>query len=598
VYHGFEKKEQLVLKKILLGALRTLAGTALTLTALAGAGGLVFRILRPRVPRRVILELDLTAAFPETQPRRNILGMLTHQPPSLYHLIRHIDHAGADRRVLMLVARIAENPMGYAKIQELRDAVIRFRRPGKQAVAFAETFGETGPANKAYYLATAFDEVYLQPTGQLALTGMVSEVPFLKNLLAKLDVKPRIDGRKEFKSAKNLFTESGFTAPHEENLRTVLGSLQEQVIEETAKRRNMNADTVRSHIDGAPYDAKRAADLGFVDGLLYYDELLSRIKSRHGGKPKFHPFAKYASATGRMPFAGRGNIALIFGVGDIYRGVSRVTPFGSILMGAESVTRAIREAVEDDSIKAIVLRIDSPGGSALASDMMWREVSHARERGKPVIASMSDVAASGGYYIAMAADKIILDPGTITGSIGVVSGKLALGGLWKKLGVDWGEIHTGQNAAMWLPSTDFSPQQWNIVERQLDAVYNDFVAKAARGRAMHIDKMESLARGKVYTGADAVKAGLADGLGGLWEAIEAARRAAGLPGKGHGGVRIYSGGKGDWRSGLLAALMADWPPPAFLGKIASLPIFTALQRQFILDDPALLLMNYPFAEVA
>jgi protease-4 len=582
---------------MVVGALQTLARMGLALLVLAGAGGVIFWILKPRVPRGCVLEVDLSAALAEMQQRCGILAILTHQAPTLHQLIRLIDRAAGDRRVRMLVARIGENSMGYARIQELREAVVRFRRCGKQAVAFAETFGETGPANKSYYLATAFDTIYLQPTGQLALTGMVSEVPFLKNMLEKLDVKPRIDGRKEFKSAKNLFTESGFTPSHRQNLETVLGSLQEQLVDAIAGHRNMNVEAVRSRIDGAPYEAKRAADLGFVDGLLYYDELLSRIKSRFGEKTSFVPIAKYASATGSVRPTGRSSVALIYGVGDIYRGVSRATPFGSILLGAESMTKAIRDAIEDRSIKAIVLRIDSPGGSALASDMIWRELRHARERGKHVIASMGDVAASGGYYIAMAADKIYLEAGTITGSIGVVSGKMVTDGLWKKLGVDWGEIHTGINAAMWLPTTDFTPQQWNILERQLDAVYNDFVAKAAEGRSVHFDKMESLARGRVYTGAEAVKAGLADSLGGLWDALEAARQAAGINGKGFDGVKICQSGKGDWRSGLLSFAAAEGPYAGLWGRIGASPLVKAIERQMIFDDPALLLMDSPLAGV-
>ncbi len=564
----------------------------LTLVVLGGVAALVMWILKPKVPRRAVLELDFSGALAEVQPRRGVMSLIIRQAPTLHQVVEHIDRASGDRRIVQLVARIYDNSMGYAKVQELRDAVIRFRKSGKRAIAFAETFGDPGPADKSYYLATAFDSIYLQPSGQFALTGLLSRVPFARDLLSKLGVQPRFDKRKEFKSASDVITEREFTGPHEENLRTVLGSLQRIIIDAIAERRNKKPSVVQSEIDGGPYNPGRALELGYIDGVLYYDELCDRIQNRHRKKRRLFPYSRYDAAVGRRRRQGRRAIALIYCVGDIYRGASRITPFGSPLLGAQTVGKAIREAVDDSSVRVIVLRVNSPGGSYIASDMIWHEVMHARERGKTVIASLSDVAGSGGYFIAMAADKIVAAPGTITGSIGVISGKLVTEEMWKKLGVNWAEIHTGVNAPMWLSTRDFTPEQWTVVQRQLDTIYHDFVAKASRGRSMDFDRMESLARGRIYTGLEAAEAGLVDTIGGLPEALDMAVSMIGAGKKERIGVRIFPRRRWVLRPDNFLSPKAENANCFSIEKLSSLiPFLRDLDRRMNLDLPYLLLME-------
>lgn len=500
-----------------------------TVMVLVVAGGLLVYswISGKRVPSKTILKADFEKNYAETVPEDPLGRLVLRKTPLLQDVVAALARASEDRRVAVLVAKVGASEMKLAKIQEIRDAVLRFRSKGKKAFAYAETFGEFGPGNHAYYLATAFDKVYLQPSGDIGLTGLSSRTPFLRELLDKVGVNPRLAHRKEYKSAPYMFTQTGYIEPHREADRAVLESMQSQIVDGIARSRGFTADEAAAKVAKGPFSAKQALLDNLVDGLLYRDHVLEEAKKAAGGSSNTLSLSEYLKRAG-SPYTGRQKIALIHGVGMIARGQSRYLPLGRRVMGSETVAGAFREAVEDKSIKAIIFRINSPGGSYVASDAIWREVVRARKEGKPVIASMSELAGSGGYFVAMAADRIIAHPGTITGSIGVVSGKMVTSEMWNKLGVHWGEIFTHENAGLWSTTENYSPEQWEKVQSWLDEIYEDFVAKAAEGRNLDIHKVREVAKGRIWSGQDAKELGLVDELGGFEQAVQAAKAAAGI----------------------------------------------------------------------
>lgn len=500
--------------------------------------------LRKRIPSQSVLEIHLERPLVErAQPV--LFRWFRAQPPlSVRDVVNAIDHAADDKRVDHLLVHLGTGHAGTAKLQEIHQAILRFREQGKQAVAFAETFGQASGEMFPYYLATACDKIYLQPSGEFGLTGLVSQTMFFEGTLSKLGITPRLDSREEYKSAKYILTEDHYTPPHEQANRAIMQSLFDQVVAQIATRRKLAPDSIRSMIDRAPYSAAQAKQLGFVDDLAYIDQVRETLTS----KDKFLGVSPYVERTVRN--RGGKAIALIYGVGEIHLGRSQRSPFTGSMMGSTTIIRAFREAIDDKSVKAIVFRVNSPGGSYIASDAIWRAVRQAQDAGKPVIVSMSDVAASGGYFVAAPATRILADPGTITGSIGVVSGKLITTDFWNKLGITYDEIHTSKNATMHLPTEDYTPAQWNQLQATLDRIYNDFVSKVAQGRNMNVDQVKEIAGGRIWTGTQALENGLVDTLGGLKEALLEAKRAAGIKEDARVKVRTYPK-----RPSLLQALL-------------------------------------------
>ncbi|MBT5833167.1 MAG: signal peptide peptidase SppA [Candidatus Latescibacteria bacterium] len=418
--------------------------------------------------------------------------------------------------------------MGFAQIQEVRDAVLSFRQSGKPTIAYAETFGEGGTGNGSYYLASAFETIYLQPSGDVGLTGLRAEHPFVKGLLDTLDIEPRMAARYEYKNAMNLFTEEGFTESHREATEVLLQSMYDQIVGDLATALKKTPDHIKRIIDQGPILGVDAVALGLVSDLAYRDEVYDRAQAKWGTDAEYLSLSKYANNAGTTFDEGT-EVALIYGVGQVTRGKSDYSPAsGSGNMGSDTVAKAFRDAVKDDGIKAIVFRIDSPGGSYVASDAIWREVEKAKAAGKPVIATMGNVAASGGYFVAMNADKVIAQPGTITGSIGVLAGKMLTDAFWKKLGVTWDYAHVGESAYFWSSGKDFTPEQWAQFNTWLDRVYVDFTQKAADGRGMSREDIHAVAKGRVWTGVDAKNRGLVDELGGFQMALNLTREALDL----------------------------------------------------------------------
>jgi protease IV len=483
----------------------------------------------------LILELDLTDGVIETRPSDPLSQIMTRHQPTIIDVLAGIKTARTDDRVKALVVKVGGKPIGLGVVQELREAVKRFRASGKPTWAWAETFGEFSAGNVPYYLATAFDTIFLQPSGDVGLTGLAVERAFLRGTLDNLGVQMEVGARHEYKSAAEQLTERGFSGPAREATEQVARSVTAQLTEAIAEHLSISPEDAGRLINGGPYLAEQALANRLVDALGYRDEVYAAVRKQVGNDPvllylgRYHRSKELANRAKQLTTPRQDVVALIQATGAIRRGRNGRSPLTGTAMGSDSTTAALRAATADPHVKAIVLRVNSPGGSYVASDAIWREVVRTRNAGKPVVVSMSDVAASGGYFISMAADAIIAQPGTVTGSIGVISGKPVLTDMLGKAGVTTDSVVLGEHAAMFSTSKPFSSEEWQIVDAWLDRIYADFTGKVAAGRGLSAERVHELARGRVWTGADAQERKLVDELGGVEEAADIARRRAGLP---------------------------------------------------------------------
>jgi len=491
--------------------------------------------IRQRTTGPLILELDLTEGLAESHPTEPIAALLALRRTRLLEVLDGLKRASRDPRVRALVAKVGGGRIGLAKIQDLRDAIIDFRESGKLTVAWTESFGEFTRGNLPYYLATAFEKIYLQPTGTLGLTGIAVEQVFVHDALAKLGVDFQSAKRYEYKTAADALTETGFTEPARQTAQRLAASIAEQVAAGIEQGRGKTPEQARELLDRGPFLAQQALDEGLIDALGYRDQVYDEVRRYVGSEATLQYVGRYVRARAlaelprRATAAREPHVALIYAQGAIRQGRAARGPVGgSNGIGSDSLTGILRAVTADERVRAVVMRINSPGGSAVASDTIWREVVRARAAGKPVIVSMGDVAASGGYYIAMSADVIIAQPGTLTGSIGVIMGKPVLADLFGRVGVATDTVAEGANATMFSASHPFSDEDWSRINAWLDAIYTDFTAKVASGRGLTPEQVDELARGRVWTGADAKANGLVDELGGLQEALAIARRRAGL----------------------------------------------------------------------
>lgn len=491
--------------------------------------GIVFWVMSRKkdVPKQTILELDLEAEIVEHLPDDPVAQATSTDKLVLHKITMALERAENDPRVVGLAVRLGAARNGPATVQEVRDAVLRFRQKGKFAVAFSETFGEFASGFGAYYLATAFDEVWMQPSGDIGLAGLSAEPMFLRGTLDKVGIKPRLDHRKEYKNAMNMFTEKTLTPAHREAIEKYVGSVYGQMVSAVASARKRSVEEIKATIDNGPVLGTEALAAHLVDRLGYYDEFYAAVKQRAPNAELLY-LRHYAQRAEPLHQKGP-RIALIYGVGGVARGKSSYDPFsGSSTMGAATVAAGFRAAIADPEVKAILFRVNSPGGSYVASDAIWREVGRARKAGKPVVVSMGDVAGSGGYFVAMGADKIIAQPATITGSIGVVGGKFVLAEVWEKLGVSFGEVRFGQNAGFFTNNRDYTETEWARLQAWLDRIYEDFTGKVATGRKLDKARVMELAKGRIWSGEDAKTLGLIDEVGGLHRALAWCKTLASL----------------------------------------------------------------------
>jgi len=410
----------------------------------------------------------------------------------------------------------------------LRDALAAFRAKGKFAIAFSGSFGEFGPGTRPYYLATAFDEIWLQPLGSVGLIGFHTYTPFLREALDRIGVSAEFGRREEYKTAADFLTEPSMSAAQREEMEALLASFSNQVVRGIASARKLTEADVAGLVDRGPLLAEEAKAGGLIDRIGYRDQAVARAREKAGTGAEFVAASKYLRAAGK-PHDSGDKIALIYASGLITQEGAGSGLSGNSEASARELTRAFRQAYRDSKVRAILFRIDSPGGSAVASETIWREVVRARERGKPVIVSMGNVAGSGGYYIAAPANKIVAEPGTLTGSIGVLAGKVVLSGLLEKLGIKGDKIERGANAGMFSEFENFSSTGRARLEKFLDATYAGFKQRVADGRHFTADRVEAVAKGRIWSGEDAKAKGLVDELGGYDVALRLAREAAKIP---------------------------------------------------------------------
>lgn len=475
-----------------------------------------WRHIEPALPDNMVLGLDLRNGLAESEypsPWQEFFG---DSEISTRQAVMAIFDAAIDDRVQGLLLRVDSSPLGLAQAQELRQAMLYFRSFDKKIHVFADSFGIEAQSPNAYVVAAAADEIWMQPSGDWAMLGFLWQVPYLQPLLARLGIKAEFLTREEYKSAMHSFTQTGMSAAEKSAIREFGENILDQKKSMLIADRNLDAATAGTLMEQSPLLAEQAAKIGLVTRLGYVGEWRQNWQTLYGPDTVLVPLGDYALSP---PPAGAAQVAVITINGVIERGQAEREDYwqSGDAAFAEDIVRAIRDAAEDTEIRAIILRINSPGGSYIASDSIWFAVQQAKSK-KPVYAVMGDVAASGGYFAAMGADKIFASPGTITGSIGVVIGKFSLAGSMEKLGIRKDGVQLGAQADLWSPLADFSPQGRAKIEEFLDKSYQDFLTKAASGRGMDVTEIRNLSKGRIWTGEQAAALNLIDGTGGWLEA--------------------------------------------------------------------------------
>ena len=506
----------------------------LALAALVSFGGVIMLYVLttrgPSVPDGATLVLKPGGALLDVRPGDVVGQVLGRDAVSLRGLVETVHKARRDPRITALLLRPSgfDSPF-WSKVQELRDAITEFRESGKPVIAHLEYGGD-----REYYLASAADEVFLLPTSPLDLTGIASYEVFLRGALDRIGAFPDFLRIGAYKTAPNQLTERGFTPAHREMMQSLNQDLYEQLVAGIAEARGRSVDEVRALLDTGPFSPEDAQRMGLVDDLAYLDQLDDRVAALNGsadGQRLVEGEAYQRISPGSVGIRPRSRIAVLYASGVIASGRSSYDVVNGPVVGSETMVEHIQRIRDDQSIRAIVLRVDSPGGSSVASDVIWRELTITRDGtpSRPLVASMSDLAASGGYYIAMPAHVIVAQPGTLTGSIGVYGGKIVLGGTMEKLGIGTETVRSGANADIYSPFEPFTAPQRDKLMEYMDSFYAGFVRKAADARRMTPEQIDAVAQGRVWTGRQAREHGLVDALGGLDTAIAMAKERAGIP---------------------------------------------------------------------
>jgi protease-4 len=529
-------QEVLVRRALVVVLVLILGAVAVSATGLVALWVMVGR--EPGVPSSSTLVLRLAGDPVEGGPEDGFRQFLpVSRPESIREIVLNIRKAKVDRRVQSLVV----SPVGIgtpymAKLQELHGALIDFRRSGKPAIAYLEDGSQA-----AYYLATACDRIYLMPTSPLQLTGLANYELFLRGTLDKIGAYPDMLHVGQYKTAVNQLTEKTFTPPHREMVESLNRDTYDQLIKAIADARGKSEAEVRAIVDEGPFLPEEAVRAGLVDDVAYEDQLDDKAKVNMERGRRIDG-RNYSGVSARSLGLNRGErVAVLYATGTIVSGRSGFDPLNGEVVGSDTLIDSIRKIRARDDIKAVVLRVDSPGGSATASDAIWRELVLLRDATpqKPLVVSMSDLAASGGYYIAMAAPYIVAEPGTLTGSIGIFGGKIALGGTYGKLGANIESVTSGRHADIYSPVRPFNDEERAKLGEQLQAFYDQFVEKAAAARGTTPEKIDAVAQGRVWTGRQAKGVGLVDDLGGLERALEVAKQRAKIPADAEVEIVVY-----------------------------------------------------------
>jgi len=497
----------------------------LLVLVVAGAASRVW-LNRHEVPEGSYVLLDLEGDYREEVSSDTLTRLFGERSMSLLDLLLLIRDAGEDPRVAGLILRVRPLAVGWAKAQEIREALLRFRDSGKPLHAYLEL--ELSGGTMEYYVASAAEQVHVPPSTAAPVTGLLAQFVFLGGVWEKLDIDMQVLKIREYKTAGDMLANKEMSPHHREMANSLLDSIYAQLVDGIAAQRDLPPAAVRAAIDSGPATSDELQKAGFVDGAEYLDELRTALVGERG---TFLSGDDYADERRPLPAQGpvRHRFAVVYGVGAVTTGDSESSPVdGEANMGADSLGEAFEEAARDESVEAIVFRVDSPGGSALASDLIWRSARAAAEA-KPVIVSLSDVAASGGYYVAAAGSRILAQPGTITGSIGVVLAKPNVAGLLGRLGITTAALRRGELAGMMSLTESFGPSELRRINATMDYIYELFLERVAKGRSLDREQVNAVGRGRVWTGAQATENGLVDELGGFLTAINAAKTAVGIP---------------------------------------------------------------------
>lgn len=503
--------------------MRTLGKIFLVLIALVMLLTVVLIVighLSNRIQPKTVLTLRVEGEVKSRPAQDELTELLAGSRISVPDIIEALDRAGSDPRITGLELRVGESTMGIAAIQEVRQKIREFNRKGKFSVAYLE-FG----TNRSYYLASACQTVILLPTSLLHVRGLMASTTFLRGTFDKLAVYPDFLHIGDYKNATNIYTEKKYTAAHREADQMLLEDIARQYFQGLAEARGIKLEEMQKVIARGPFTAQEAMANKLVDRTAYDDEVRDLVKQRNGGSETRLSLSEYLRRTER---AGHTKLAVIYATGAILPGRSGDSPLAGEVMGSETIAEQFRRAREDSSIKAVILRVDSPGGVSFASEAIRRELLLTK-RQKPVVVSMSDVAASGGYWIAMSANRIVAQPGTITGSIGIFAGKFNILGLYEKLGLTKDSITTTDNSTIDWPFQNFTPAQRESIMKYMRDVYGEFIKGVAEGRHMQVEAVDKVGQGHVWTGERAKQLGLVDELGGLDTAIGAAKTLAKIP---------------------------------------------------------------------
>lgn len=479
----------------------------------------------------VVLELDLSRGLVDARPRNPLAALQLLNATALAVLRENLQVAAKDSRVVGLIVHAVECGQPMSVMEEVGSLVEEFGRH-RPTVAWAETYGELTNSLAAFQLATAAHRVWVQPTGDVGIGGAEVNILLLRGMLEKAGIEPQFGKRWEYKSAADQFAAEEVTDANREMMTRLGQSIVEDAVATIARRRGVDVDRVWEGVNTSPLTPERALELGLVDRIGYRDEVYTEVLQEWGAELEdlrfVHRFAPRTSWRKMIRRNTGGKVAVVSIRGGIVTGRGGPGSTGGESAGSDIVDEQLRAVLRDDDVRAVLLDIDSPGGSAVASDAMRRSVLRVRNSGRPVVARMGSVAASGGYYAAMGADEIVAQAATLTGSIGVLAGKFVTQGLFEKLGLQRESIRIGARAGMLSSATPFSEEDWESLNTSLDRIYTTFTTLAAEDRGMEVPELEALARGRVWTGSDAVANGLVDHIGGWRLAFERACVLAGM----------------------------------------------------------------------
>jgi protease IV len=584
-------------------ALRRGVGLVLTLIGMAvlvSMSGILLMYLvlsrGPSVPQEATLVLRPGGALHEVVPNDVVGQLIGRDASTVRGFVESLRVAKRDPRIRSVVLMPATLDLPFwGKVQELRNAVLDFRESGKTVTAFLEYGGE-----REYYLASAANRVFMLPTSPLDLTGVVSYEVFLRGALDKGGAYPDFLHIGDYKTAVNTFTERTFTPAHKEMAESLNRDMYDQLVRDIAMARKKTPSEMRALIDQGPFSPEDALRAGLIDDLAYEDQLDDRVAELRTGSGDMRRIdgPEYERVNpASVGFSPQSRIAVLYAVGTIVSGKSGFDPVNGAVVGSETMVEQIKRVRDDDSIKAIVLRVDSPGGSSIASDVIWRELMITRDTrpSRPLVVSMGDLAASGGYYIAMPGHVIVAQPGTLTGSIGIFTGKFVVTGTMDKIGVRTETVQSGRNATTNSPFHQFSPEQRAKVLDYMQGFYENFVEKAAESRRTTPERIDAVAQGRVWTGQQARQHGLVDELGGLNDAIEIAKQRAQIPADEDVDVVVYPARRSIYD--LLTEQFggAQFSPWSLLGGATERNAIAALTAPVRLFRPGEPLALMPFA---